>query len=277
MPLKSISSPYYLPISSSHQLFLTPFPSKLWQKVGPKGIDVDGQSYIESWHKQSPSLRHEILTDDSAEQYVREQFAALPDIRDTYLALQVPILKADLLRQLRLYMEGGIWSDMDVTCLAPIDSWVPMVHQGRTNLVVGLEFDGSQFASWTIMAKPRSVHIAMAIGYIMDALASSAAQHNTNIAGLTMKTITDVVDVTGPQAMTRAILDSLSIQMEAPVGRSNISNLLEPTLLHDVLVLPNAAFAAMQGGWPKNHGPYLVEHHYAGSWKNEKGGEVVER
>jgi hypothetical protein len=29
----------------------------------------------------------------------------------------------------------------------------------------------------------------------------------------------------------------------------------------------------MQGGWPTDRGPYLVEHHYAGSWKNDKGGE----
>jgi hypothetical protein len=115
----------------------------------------------------------------------------------------------------------------------------------------------------------------MVIEHIMKSLKSSAARHNTNIEGLTMKTITNVVDVTGPQAMTRAILEGLAIQIGAPIGCSNISNLQEPTLFRDVLVLPNAAFAAMQGGWPKDRGPYLVEHHYAGSWKNEKGGELV--
>lgn len=48
LPPKSISGPYYLPIIPSHQFFFTQFPSKLWQKVGPKGIDINGQSYIES-------------------------------------------------------------------------------------------------------------------------------------------------------------------------------------------------------------------------------------
>lgn len=57
------------------------------------------------------------------------------------------------------------------------------------------------------------------------------------------------------------------------IGCSSISNLKEPTLFHDILVLPNAAFAAMQGGLLKDRGPYLIDHHYAGSWKNEKGGE----
>lgn len=131
-----------------------------------------------------------------------EQCAALTNIRDTYNALQVPILKAVLLRQLILYEDGGIWSDMDVTCIAPIDRWVSIGYQNRTNVVVGLGFDGSQFASWTVMAKPWSVHIAMVIEYSMKSLKSSAARHNTNIGGLTIKTITDVVDVTGSQAMT---------------------------------------------------------------------------
>jgi mannosyltransferase OCH1-like enzyme len=185
----------------------------------------------------------------------------------------VPILKADFLRQLILYADGGVWSDLDVTCHQPIDSWIPAKYKDKANLVVGLEFDGNQFASWTVMAKPRANHIAAAIDYIINTLEYEAGLANTTISGLTMKTISDVVLVTGPQAMTRAILQSISVELGEKVDGGNVSNLQEPVLLHDVLVLPNAAFAAMQGGWPKDQGPYFVEHHYAGSWKNDQGGE----
>lgn len=75
--------------------------------------------------------------------------------------------------------------------------------------------------------------------------------------------------------MTRAILKSISVELGETVGGGNVSNLREPVLLHDVLVFPNVAFAATQGGWPQDQGPYLVEHHYAGSWKNDHGGESV--
>lgn len=115
------------------------------------------------------------------------------------------------------------------------------------------------------MSKPKSSHIATVIRYIVKALEKSAERYQTTIAGLTMQIISDVVDVTGPQAMTLTILESLSVETRQPVGRPNISNLHKPVLLHDVLVLPNAAFAALQGGWPKDRSPYLVEHHYAGS------------
>lgn len=224
---------------------------------------------------QNPSLRHEVLTDGSAEQYVRDQFSRFPKVIDTYQDLQLPILKADFLRQLILYADGGVWSDLDVACHKPIDSWIPAKYKDQTNLAVGLEFDGNQFASWTVMAKPGTNHIAAVIDYIMDTLKEEANRANTTVAGLTMKTISDVVLVTGPQAMTRAILKSVSVELGETVGGENVSNLHEPVLLHDVLVFPNAAFAAMQGGWPQDQGPYLVEHHYAGSWKNDHGGESV--
>lgn len=265
---------YKLPaIKSKQQLAAIAFPAKLWQKSGSHGIDESRREDIRSWQLQSPNLRHEILTDGSGDQYMREQFADYPEILNLYLSLQVPILKADLLRQLILYNDGGIWSDLDVTCHAPIDTWIPEQYKAKTNVVVGLEFDGAQFASWTVMAKPRTSHIASVLRYIIVALEKSALDYNTTISGLTMQTISDVVDVTGPQAMTRGIFQSLEKELGIPVGRPNISDLYEPVLLGDVLVLPNAAFAAMQGGWPTDRGPYLVEHHYAGSWKNDKGGE----
>ncbi|KAJ5661894.1 uncharacterized protein N7477_009510 [Penicillium maclennaniae] len=245
------SAAYKLPaIKSKQHLAAAAFPAKLWQKSGTHGIDESRREDMRSWQIQSPNLRHEILTDGS-----------------------VPILKADLLRQFILYNDGGIWSDLDVTCHVPIDKWIPEQYKARTNVVVGLEFDGAQFASWTVMAKPRTSHIASVLRYIILALEQSALDYNTTISGLTMQTISDVVDVTGPQAMTRGIIQSLEKELGLPVGRPNISELYEPVLLGDVLVLPNAAFAAMQGGWPTDRGPYLVEHHYAGSWKNDKGGE----
>jgi hypothetical protein len=109
--------------------------------------------------------------------------------------------------------------------------------------------------------------------YVIKALEDSATQNNVTVADLSMEMISDVVDVTGPQAMTRALLQNLELEMGLPMGRDNITNITQPTLFQDVLVLPNAAFAAGQAGWPKDRGPYLVEHHYAGTWKNKNGGE----
>ncbi|KAJ5776548.1 uncharacterized protein N7511_001559 [Penicillium nucicola] len=276
-PTSLPGKPSYLPVKNYHgHQKHSAFPAKLWQKSGPMGINPDRQGEINSWLQKNPTLRHEILTDGSAERYVREQYADYPQVLDLYTSLQVPILKADLLRQLILYADGGIWSDLDVTCHEPIDTWIPNEFIGKATVVVGLEFDGIQFSSWTVMAKPRTSHIVAVIQYVTKMLEDSATQHNVTMANLSMEMISDVVDVTGPQAMTRALFQNLELEMGVPMGRDNITNITQPTLFQDVLVLPDAAFAAGQGGWPKDRGPYLVEHHYAGSWKNKEGGEQAD-
>lgn len=261
----------------------TAFPMKLWQKSGPKGVSPDIQTYIQSWHALNPSLRHEILSDDGALAYVEETFRDdWPEVADLYQQIQVPIIRADLLRLLILYADGGIWSDLDVTCEAPIAEWIPDVFvkddgniwvKEQVNVVVGLEFDGWQFASWTMMAKSRLNHFEAAIEYVMHQMEGIAQSHNVSLSGVTMEMIPDVVDASGPQAITVALLRSLSHTLGETVDRSNITSLHEPRLLGDVLVLPQAAYAALQGGYPQDQGPYLVSHHYAGSWKNVQGGE----
>ncbi|GKZ25093.1 hypothetical protein AbraIFM66951_001593 [Aspergillus brasiliensis] len=250
-------------------------PHKLWQKTGPKGLTPQSQSWISTWTTLNPQLRHEILTETSSLAYVETNFGETwPELSTLYTSLSVPILRADLLRLLILYTDGGIWSDLDVSCEIPISQWpIPP----SANVVVGIEFDGWQFASWTVLSTPGNGHIYHAIEYVVDKLEGLARENNVTVGGLTMEMIPDVVDVTGPQAITLALLETISETVGRRVSKEEIEGIGEGgVLLGDVLVLPQASFAALQGGMPKGQGEYLVSHHYAGSWKNEVGGEGVE-
>lgn len=248
-------------------------PAKIWQKAGPKGIDQNARDLIQKWLHHNPRFRHEVLTDASGEQYVRDHYAYWPEALNTFLDLKVPIVKADLLRILILYSDGGLYADLDVACEAPIDSWIPAEYVDKVKAVVGIEFDGWQFASWTLMAAPGLVHFKSAIEYILRQFRDTAERHQVEIADITMEMISDVVDVSGPQAITLAILESLSKATGEDIGKASIAGLHEPRLLGDILVMPQAAFSALQGGFPKDQGPYLVSHYYAGTWKNDRGGE----
>ena len=53
----------------------------------------------------------------------------------------------------------------------------------------------------------------------------------------------------------------------------NISNLYEPKLIGDVLILPGFSFAASINHYKEEEGPALLTHQCAGSWRNEHGGE----
>ncbi|KAL4964604.1 glycosyltransferase family 32 protein [Aspergillus stella-maris] len=253
------------------------FPAKIWHKCGPKGVNEKAQELMDLWLQKNPNFRHELLTDESADQYVRENYAHWPDVLETYNALSVPILKADFLRVLILYADGGIWSDLDVSCEVPVSEWIPEKFTKDTkhpvNVVVGIEFDAWQFSSWTVMVKPHLQHFKAVIEYVVKQLKTQAIENHVSLSDLTKPMIPDVVAVTGPQAITMALLHSVSEETGQDITKEDIKHLKEPKLLGDILVLPQAAFAALQGGLPQDQGPYLVSHHYSGSWKNDAGGE----
>ncbi|KAK8098939.1 glycosyltransferase family 32 protein [Apiospora kogelbergensis] len=269
--------------SSSFSMKPTPtnnaMPEKLWYKLGPAGLKDELKGYIESCTFKNPGFVSEFMTDASGDAFVQKHFASRPDMVETYLAITIPIIKADLLRYMILYEEGGIWNDLDVSCEAPIHEWVPEQYRAQANIVVGLEFDTDiwvrQFASWTIVAKPKSPHMLTVVEDGLEYLVAKARARGVLVRDLKLDMLDDIVDVSGPRRLTRGILKSVSKTLNREVGDRDISHVAEPRLIGDVLVLPDYAFADSmnQEHGDKKVGRKLTVHHYAGSWKNADGGE----
>lgn len=260
-----------------------PIPERLWYKLGPKGLSDESQEWIKSCLETNPMYRAEYMTDESAEMYVKVNFATRPEIVETYLALPFPILKADFFRYLILFAEGGIWNDLDVSCGdVPIADWIPAQYAKEANLVVGWEFDVGwgdsferEFATWTIMARPGSPHLLLVIESIVQAFREKSREHDVAIAELTMDMIGDVVDSTGPRRMTHGIMDSLKSNLQDDFSEESTYLLMEPMLVGDVLILPGYSLAASSNHYEEGVElpPAFVTHHFASSWKNENFGE----
>lgn len=216
---------------------------------------------------------------------------------ESYLALQIPIIKADWLRYLLLYAEGGMWSDLDVSCNSAIDSWIPPQYKDNVSMVVGWEFDTAwpgvdstavahELATWTVLAKPGSPHMLTAIEGVLQGLHDVAAENGVDVAGITATPpmMGDIVTFCGPRRMTRSIFQSLQRMLNMSEDEFRAVELstwfaVEPKLVGDVLILPGYAFARTMNFYDEtvsaSLGPPLVEHHYAGSWKNDKGGKFL--
>lgn len=93
-------------------------PRKIWYKLGPRGLSDEARTWTESCLQRNPEYEHEFMTDTSGDSWVQKTFATHP-IVETYLNLTIPILKADLLRYLLLFANGGVYFDLDVTCHVP--------------------------------------------------------------------------------------------------------------------------------------------------------------
>lgn len=261
-------------------------------KLGAKGLSYDARDWTNTCISQNPDYRVEFLTDESADEFVREKYTFRPDIVETYLALTVPILKADLLRYLLLYAEGGIWFDLDVSCEGiPIEEWIPEEFQDDVSLVVGWEFDAGydfifdrQFTTWTVMAQKGVPHLMAVVDDIVQSMAEVAKANNATISQLKMGMVGDVVDFTGPQRFAKSVTKSLEPSLNESGGWDGWDDyyeLLEPRLAGDVLILPGYSLSVgvntYEGEVQDRVGPSLVVHHYAGSWKNDYGGERVDK
>lgn len=260
-------------------------PRKLWYKLGPHGMSDEIRSWTKTCIDSNPAYEVELMTEESGDEMVKRVFALRPDIVEDYLALPIPILKADILRYVMLYDQGGVWSDLDISCEGvPIDEWVPGEYRETADLVVGWEFDWGwpgkfvrQFASWTIMSKKGSAHMMQVIDDIFETLHQKLVEHNVSVENVTLEMMGDVVDFSGPRRLTTGVYKSLSKQLNQTIGEDDLSKILQPKLVGDVLVMPGRSFAASSNTYTEEEEaqmpPKLVQHHYAGSWKNDKGGE----
>ncbi|PQE09915.1 Initiation-specific alpha-16-mannosyltransferase protein [Rutstroemia sp. NJR-2017a BVV2] len=265
---------------------VTAIPEKIWYKLGPRGMTKQVREWVESCLDKNPNYKSEFMTDLSGDAYVKEKFAHRPDIVEAFLSLPFPILKADFLRYLLLFNEGGVYSDLDVSCNdTPIRDWIPAQYKKDASVVVGWEFDVGwgdgfmrQFATWTIMARPRSPHLLMVLDDIMEGLREKTKEYNVTIADMTWDMVGDVVDLTGPRRMTRSILKSLRATLKDEFDDGSIAAIFEPKLVGDVLILPGYSFALSSNHYkPEDtQGPALVTHHFEGSWKNDHGGQTAD-
>ncbi|KAI8941021.1 hypothetical protein NX059_002267 [Plenodomus lindquistii] len=262
-------------------------PKIIWYKLGPHGMTDDVRKWTDTCIQANPSYRAEFLNDETSDEWVRKTFSTTrPDLVEAYLALSVPIFKADILRYLLLWDQGGIWSDLDVSCEGiPIDDWIPSEYKEQANLVVGWEFDQGwegqyvrQFTSWTIMSAPRCPHMLQVIDDIFLELRRITRTNGVAVENVTLALAGDVVDFSGPRRLTRSIYASLSTALNTTVGPLDMQEILKPKLVGDVLVMPGKSFASTSNRYtPEQEAelpPALVRHHYAGSWKNDHGGET---
>lgn len=258
------------------------FPRKLWQ-TSPNNANVGSEPNVQQWLTANPSHRYERITAANGDDYVREHYAHDPNIVATFTELRDGMLRADLVQYLFLLAEGGVYTDMDTTCLKPIDRWVPTQYTDAADLVLGIEGDSLggdlisgftypvQFATWTMMVKPGHFILRMIVERVISQLHALAQRQNTTIAGIEAGYM-DVMDTTGPGIFSQTIYQGLSELSGKEVDPSSLTGMKEPRLFGNVLVLPVTSFGA--GLAHSNAGEVtdpdaLVHHMFAGTWKGD--------
>ncbi|KAK4243633.1 nucleotide-diphospho-sugar transferase [Corynascus novoguineensis] len=281
-----------VPVASVPQQVRNEFPRKIWQtwKVNPLKFEERDLNTARTWLAKNPEYRYEVLTDDNDLRYVEYHFGPdgfnRPDIVDFYRNLKAAIVKADLLRYMIMYAEGGVYADIDVEALKPVNRFIPARYDEKDiDMVVGVEIDepdwkdhpilgpkSRSFCQWTFMCKPQLPVMMRLIEQIMTWLNGVAKEQGVSIGEVDLD-FDQIISGTGPSAFTEAIMAEMELHKEDPsltIDWDLFHDLDESKIVSRVLVLTVEAFAAGQGhSHSGNHEARaaLVRHHYhASNW-----------
>lgn len=266
------------------------FPQKIWQtwKVDPLNFEERDLLTSRTWLQKNPKMRYEVLTDANEMAFVEEHFGAeRPDIVHFYRSISLTIIKADLLRYMIMYAQGGVYADIDVEALSPVHRFIPERYDDRDiDMIVGVEIDQPEFQNhpilgkksrsfcqWTFIAKPRQPVMLRLIEHIMGWLTAVAREQGVSINQVKLD-FDQVISGTGPSAFTEALLAEMNSKHSGrKVTWDTFHNLDESKVVGRVLVLNVEAFCAGQGH--SNSGNHdsrgaLVKHHYhASNWPSQ--------
>lgn len=267
------------------------FPRKIWQtwKVDPFGFEQRDVDRSRSWINKNPNYRYEVLTDGNELAYVEYHFGPegfnRPDIVEFYRDVNAVIVKADFLRYVIMYAEGGVYADIDVEALKPMHKFIPSrIHEKDIDMVIGVEIDepywrdhpilgpkSRSFCQWAFMAKPQQPVMLRLIEQIMDWLKAIAKKQGVPLSEVQLD-FDEIISGTGPSAFTKAFLADMN---ERNLGSQAINwdlfhDLDEAIVVGRTLVLTVEAFAAGQGhsqSGTHDARAALVKHHYhASNW-----------
>ncbi|KAF9782550.1 hypothetical protein IL306_011662 [Fusarium sp. DS 682] len=243
---------------------------------------------VKSWTEANPEWRWEVLTHATALGYVESHFGphALnrPDIVEFFKKIESRIIKADLLRYLVMYVEGGLYADIDVEALKPIREFIPDgFDEGDIDVVIGVETDepdfkdhpilgglSRSFVQWTFLCKPKLPIMMRIVESLMTNIQQLVKEQGVPLFEVKLD-FYQIIGNSGPGLFTSLIMQhmqEISNQKE-PITWDTFHHLDQPKLASRVLVLPVKAFAACQthsrSGKTYKIPEALIKHHYGAS------------
>lgn len=266
-------------------------PKKIWQTWHTSAARLGEQEKQRtlSWLDKNPEYQYELVTDQAAESLIKRHFPHDSLLRDTFLALNDTILKADFLRYLLILAEGGLYADIDVECYQAIDEWLPVDLRGKAGGIVGIEADRQPVENdvklyydhrkhiwginnWTFMAKRGHPFLRHVAETVARNLRTTAEQQSTGLAGIDVS-YKQVIDTTGPRAFTAAFLQYASKATGKSFTSADATMLDKPMMIGDIVVLPIRAMSMAEADRADGDGarskswPAVLFHHSVGSWK----------
>lgn len=219
-------------------------PKNIFQTWKHHNLPLNFKLGQNSWIEKNPEYTYHYYDDNMCLNFVKKYY---PHALKSYESLKTPVEKADLWRYMIVHQFGGVYADIDTTCVRPIKSWL----NPSIKMLVCIEADNNgtipvgytsdvQYCQWTFAAEPGSPILKDLIDEIV----------NTPNKKWSDDQFMDILHLTGPGAFTRAV--------------NRYRN------LEGLVIAPGYLFAcgtAYSGDESCTNPQVAVKHGFAGSWK----------
>jgi mannosyltransferase OCH1-like enzyme len=110
----------------------------IWQTYESeyKDLPEKAKKFVESWKSLNPNWEYKYVSGKERALFVKKHFGE--EWMTIYNSYKVDVLRSDLWRYMCLYINGGLYSDLDMFCKKPIESWLKIdskfVVSGEENI-----------------------------------------------------------------------------------------------------------------------------------------------
>jgi hypothetical protein len=255
-------------VKQSRHVVLPPLIHLTWRNK--TDLPAYGVANAEHWRRLNPRHRVVLYDDVEVEAFVKLHVAEMVPFWEQLK----PIQRADVFRYAVMWKDGGVYADLDVEPLRPVDEWMATgtrdtLHWRSANVILGWEAvtesedwesrfaSPAQLCTWTVASAPGHALWRSVLDDIVQFYKSGG---HKEAAG--------VIRSTGGGMFSAAFKSFLKRELGAVVGQAPLTlRALKRSHLHagDVLVLKPEAFAIYNSEDAEEAG--LVRHGFAGSWK----------
>jgi hypothetical protein len=152
-------------------------------------IPDDLAAYGRSWNQFNPSWRRILWTDRMLLDFVEQDY---PDLLELYCSYSNGVCRADAARYMLLHKFGGLYADIDVECLAPLESL-----ENESRVVLCQEPP----SHWPLHAPYRG-HPFILFNGVMASPAGHPFWQNVLDRMPETRNATEILDMTGPCMLT---------------------------------------------------------------------------
>ena len=163
-------------------------PKIIYQTWKTKNLDQKLQNVIDKIQKLNPDYKILLFDDNDIENWIKENFEN-EIILNTFKKIKIGAGKADFWRYLILYMNGGIYLDIDSNISKPLDQ---LIKENDMAIISREKLSGTTcFVQWCLMFAPKHPILLRAI--------------NLCIYNINNKISNNLVEITGPVVFTNAV------------------------------------------------------------------------